>query len=161
MIVNFLDTTLSLNTGTHEPCNKANHNPLYINISSNHPPNIIKNFPENMQKKISKLSSSTSIFSNSYIATHFLQADFNRIKFEQGNTSTTSSRNRKSNKIWFNPPWKHLSAKSCIMQEPLNWSATQIILRGSYMKQILTERSFQKDFREVRVYIFNQIYCKP
>ena len=118
MIVNFLDATQSLNTGTHEPYNKANHNPLYINISSNHPPNIIKNFPENMQKKkkknqkkkkkkkkkISKLSSSTSIFNNFYIAADFLQADFNRIKFEQGKTSTTSNRNRKSNKIWFNPP---------------------------------------------------------
>ena len=113
------------------------------------------------KKKISKLSSSTSIFNNFYVAADFLQADFNRIKFEQGKTSTTSNRNRKSNKIWFNPPWKHLSAESCIMQEPLNWSATQIILHGSYMRQILTERSFQKDFTEVRVYIFNQIYCKP
>ena len=62
MIVNFLDVTLNLNTGTHEPYNTLNNNPLYININSNHPPKIIKNLPENIQKRISKLSSSTRIF---------------------------------------------------------------------------------------------------
>ena len=64
-IVNFLDVTLNLDNGNHEPYNKPNNNPLYININSNHPPNIIKNLPENIQKRINKLSSSTSIFNNS------------------------------------------------------------------------------------------------
>ena len=64
-IVNFLDVTLNLNIETHEPYNKPNNNPLYINMSSTHPPNIIKNLPENIQKRISKLSSSTRSFNNS------------------------------------------------------------------------------------------------
>ena len=64
-IVNFLDVTLNLNTGTHETYNKRNNNPLYININSNHPSKIIKSLPENIQKRISKLSSSTRIFNNS------------------------------------------------------------------------------------------------
>ena len=42
--VNFLDVTLNLTTGKYQPCNKPDNNPLYINILSNHPPNIIKIF---------------------------------------------------------------------------------------------------------------------
>ena len=37
-----IDVILNLNTGTHEPHNKPNNNPLNINIDSNHPPHIIK-----------------------------------------------------------------------------------------------------------------------
>ena len=43
--VNFLDVTLNLTTGKYQPYNKPDNNPLYINILSNHPPNIIKNIP--------------------------------------------------------------------------------------------------------------------
>ena len=39
--VNFLDVTLNLTTGKYQPCNKPDNNPLYVNILSNHPPNII------------------------------------------------------------------------------------------------------------------------
>ena len=45
--VNFLDVTLNLTTGKYQPYNKPNNNPLYINILSNHPPNIIQNLPIN------------------------------------------------------------------------------------------------------------------
>ena len=62
--LNFLDATLNLNTGTHEPYNKPNDNPLYINIDSNYLPNIIKNLPENTQKRITNLSSITGIFNS-------------------------------------------------------------------------------------------------
>ena len=54
-ILNFLDVTLNLNTGTHEPYNRPNNNPLYININSNHTPNILKYFPGNIEKRINKL----------------------------------------------------------------------------------------------------------
>ena len=84
-IVNFLDVTLNLNTGTRESYNKRNNNPLYININSHHPLTIIKSLPENIQKGISKLSSITRIFNNSkdlynnaLSASEFQQ----RIKFE-------------------------------------------------------------------------------
>ena len=45
--VNFLDVTLNLKTGKYKPYNKSDNNPLYINILSNHTPNIIKNLPDN------------------------------------------------------------------------------------------------------------------
>ena len=49
---NFLDIIPNLTTGKYQPYNKPDINPLYINILYNHPPNIIKNLPDNMYKRI-------------------------------------------------------------------------------------------------------------
>ena len=107
-IVNFLGITLNLNTGTHEPYNKPNNNALYINVNSNHPPKIIKNLPENIQKRVNKLSSSTRIFNsskdlhdNALSGSGFQQ----RIRFEQHKTSATPNKNRKRNIAFFNHPY--------------------------------------------------------
>ena len=54
--VNFLDVTLNLTTGKYQPYNKPDNNPLHINILSSHPPNIIKNLPGNISKRINILS---------------------------------------------------------------------------------------------------------
>ena len=94
--MSFLDVTLNLNIGTHENYNKRNKNSLYINIISNHPPKITKNLSENIQRRISKLSSSTRILNNSkdlynnrpaLSAGRFQQ----RIKFEQGQQHQTKT----------------------------------------------------------------------
>ena len=50
---NFLDIILNLTTGKYQPYNNPDNNPLYINILYIHPPNIIKNLPDNMYKIIS------------------------------------------------------------------------------------------------------------
>ena len=60
--VNFLDVTLNLTTGKYQPYNKPDNNPLYINILSNHPPNIIKNLPDNISKRINTLSADETTF---------------------------------------------------------------------------------------------------
>ena len=49
-IVNFLDITLNLSTGKYQPYNKPDSDPLYIDVNSNHPPNIIKSLPNNIAK---------------------------------------------------------------------------------------------------------------
>ena len=41
-IVNYLDVTFNLTDGSYYPYRKPNNLPQYINIKSNHPPNIIK-----------------------------------------------------------------------------------------------------------------------
>ena len=63
--VNFLDVTLNLTTDKYQPYNKPHNNPLYINILSNHPPNIIKNLPENISKIINTLSADETTFNKS------------------------------------------------------------------------------------------------
>ena len=40
--VNFVNVTLNLTTDKYQPYNKADDNPLYINILYKHPPNVIK-----------------------------------------------------------------------------------------------------------------------
>ena len=44
--VNFLDVTFNLCTGKYQPYKK--NTPNYINVNSNHPPNIIKALPNNI-----------------------------------------------------------------------------------------------------------------
>ena len=63
--VNFLDVTLNLSTGKYQPYNKPDNNPLCINILSNHPPNIIKNLPGNISKRINNLSGDETTFNKS------------------------------------------------------------------------------------------------
>ena len=57
--------TLNLTTGKYQPYNKSDNNPLYINILSNHPPNIIKNLPGNISKRINNLSADETTFNTS------------------------------------------------------------------------------------------------
>ena len=64
-VVNFLDLTINLSTGKYESYNKPDNKPLYINVNSNHPPNIIKNLPESISRRINKLSSDKTVFNNS------------------------------------------------------------------------------------------------
>ena len=49
-IVNFLDVTLDLSTGVYKPYMKPNNTILYVNRLSNHPPAIIRNIPESVNK---------------------------------------------------------------------------------------------------------------
>ena len=63
--VNVLDITLNRTTGKDQPYNKQDNNPLYINILSNHPPNIIKNLLDNNSERINTLSADEATFNKS------------------------------------------------------------------------------------------------
>ena len=56
-VVNYLDVTLDLNTGKHYPFMKPGNVPSYVHAKSNHPPNIIKRIPENINQRLSNISS--------------------------------------------------------------------------------------------------------
>ena len=62
--VNFLDVTFSLCTGKYQPYKKPNDTPTYINVNSNHPPNIIKALPNSISQRISNISSDKATFNN-------------------------------------------------------------------------------------------------
>ena len=50
--VEFLDVTFSLITGLYTPYKKPNHNVLYINTSSDHPPQVIKQLTNSINKRL-------------------------------------------------------------------------------------------------------------
>ena len=60
--VDFLDVTLNLNNSTFKPFSKSNSTPTYINIDSNHPRLILKQFPKAMNQSINRLSSCKKYF---------------------------------------------------------------------------------------------------
>ena len=71
-IFNYLDVTLNLNDGTYKPYRKPNDETLYVHAKSNHPPNIIKEVPIAIEKRLCNLSASKEIFEGA--AMHYRQA---------------------------------------------------------------------------------------
>ena len=95
-----------LTTGKYKPYNKPGNIPLYINVKSNHPPNIIKNLPENISRRINKLSSDKSIFENSkdlYNSALSNSGFKDKIKFNPDYKRNISKNNNTKRKIiWLN-----------------------------------------------------------
>ena len=63
-MVTFLHVTFDLCTGRFQPYKKPNHTPIYINVNSNHLPNIIKGLPDSILKLTSNISSDKVTFNN-------------------------------------------------------------------------------------------------
>ena len=59
---NFLDVTFNLENNTYKPYMKPNHSPVYVHVESNHPPNILKNIPASVNKRLSSRSSNEEVF---------------------------------------------------------------------------------------------------
>ena len=109
-VVDYLDVTLNLNDGSYKPYRKENDDTLYVNAKSNHPPNIIKQLPLSIEKRLQTLSSSKEVFDEA--AKHYQQA-LNKcgyshvLQFKKHDAihETSKRRNRKRKVIWFNPPY--------------------------------------------------------
>ena len=106
--MDFLEVTFDLVNEIYKPYRKPNNKPLYINKHSNHPPNILKQLPKSIEKRISETSSNINIFnrlikiyndalheSNSKQTLHFVIP-------APKNNHDNQKRERKQNKIWFN-----------------------------------------------------------
>ena len=61
-VVDFLDITFNLNNGIYKPYKKPNDRLLYINKSSNHPPQIINQLPKIISDRLSRNSSNKEVF---------------------------------------------------------------------------------------------------
>ena len=59
-----MDVTFNICAGKYQPYKKPNDTPTYVNVNSNHPPNIIKALPKNISRRISNISSIKAIFNN-------------------------------------------------------------------------------------------------
>ena len=61
-VVDFLDVTFNLKDGTYKPYQKPDNKISYINVQSNHPPNITNQLPRRIEQQLSSNSSNETIF---------------------------------------------------------------------------------------------------
>ena len=104
----FLDVTFNLLDGTYKPYKKPNDQPLYVNASSNHPPQIINQLPISISNRLSNNSSNKQVFDMS-------KGEYEKALRESGYKNVSliytdkkdikQKRNRSRNIIWFNPPF--------------------------------------------------------
>ena len=99
-----MDVTFNLCTGKHQPYKKRNETPTYINVNSNHLPNIIKALPNNISKGISNILSNKATFDN--VATSYndvLSASGYKENLTYQQDLTPSKKVGQRKIIWFNP----------------------------------------------------------
>ena len=103
----FLDVTFDLATGTYRPYKKPNDKILYVHVASNHPPNILKQIPESISKRLSRNSSNKEIFNNykEDYETAIRKSGYKEPLKYIDNTVNTRRKNRSRQIIWFNPPY--------------------------------------------------------
>ena len=108
-IINYLDFLLNLNNSKYKPYHKPDNEILCIHKDSNHPTSILKQIPTSIEKKISTLSSSETIFSESkeiYQKDLEISGYWQTLKYCLANENVSRSKwNRNRNVIWFNPPF--------------------------------------------------------
>ena len=108
-IVHFLDLTLNLEDESFRIYSKPGNVPQYVHKMSNHPPAVLKNLPQNVNKRLSSISSNEELFNNDIpIYQEAIKKsgyDF-QLKFDpSASNPKAKSKNRKRNILWFNPPW--------------------------------------------------------
>ena len=107
-IVNFLDITFNLQDGSFKPYRKPNDKPLYININSNHPRNIIQQIPEMTSKRLSSISSNEDIFKDAapYYENILKTSGYKEnLSYQSESSKADTRKNRNRKIIWFNPPY--------------------------------------------------------
>ena len=107
-IVDYLDITLNLKDGTYKPYQKPDNTLTYIHTESNHPPNIIKQIPKTIEKRLSDNSANEQIFSESAeIYENALKKSGYNVKLKYNPTAqkANNNKNHKRKIIWFNPPF--------------------------------------------------------
>ena len=100
---------LHLHSGKHYPYTKEGNIPLYKHKKSNHPPSILKNIPDSINKRLCEISSDQECFDN---AKTVYQEALNKSSYkynlsyrESHNVPQPTRRNRPRNILWYNPPY--------------------------------------------------------
>ena len=107
-VVNYLDATFNLNTGTFKPFHKPDTETNYIHAESDHPPNILKQLPLAVERRISDLSANEEIFvqSKAYYQDALKKSGYtHQMTYNPSTPPTNNRRNRGRRIIWFNPPF--------------------------------------------------------
>ncbi len=101
---------MDIRNATYKPYAKPNNIPLYVHSKSNHPPNILKNIPESINRRLSSISCNETVFNE---AAPKYQEALNKseykynLKYKPPQENTNTIKKRKRNIIWFNPPFSN------------------------------------------------------
>ena len=107
-IVDFLDVTFNLLYETCKPYKKQNDQLLYVNTSSNHPPQVIKQLPISTSNRLSNNSSNKQVF---YISKGEYEKALRKSGYKNVSLIYTDKKEIKQKRnlsrsiIWFNPPF--------------------------------------------------------
>ena len=107
----FLDVVLDLSTGAFWPYRKPNDTPLYVNAQSNHPPQVIKNLPKMIGKRLSSISCNQERFDQAKpeyqeaLRSSGYKSDLVYEPEAQPQEQVRAKRTRKRRILWFNPPF--------------------------------------------------------
>ena len=110
--VDFLDVRFDLVNNTYQPYRKPNNEPVYIHKQPNHPPNILKELPKSINKRISDISCDENVFNNAKLTyekalnnSGFTET-FSYIKPSDQNINNREAKKKRKRKIiWYNPPF--------------------------------------------------------
>ena len=105
----FLDACFNIKSHKYFPFRKPNDSPQYINTSSNHPPQVIKQIPKTISQRLSKLSCDKSEFQKAipdYQSALSASGYHEKLEYQEENTQTSSNKKkRKRQIIWYNLPY--------------------------------------------------------
>ena len=168
--VDFLDMTFDLDKNIYKPYRKPNNSPIYINKNSNHPPNILKQLPKSIAKRISETSSSEEIFNKSIkIYSKVLKKSGfkDELKYSPNEVQELRNENirkRKRKIIWFNPPYsKNVQAnmgKAFLKLLKKHFSASHILYKVFNKNHVKISYSCMKNKNSV-VSSHNRNILKP
>ena len=101
----FLDVTFNADNGKNWPNKKPNLQLQYIHKQSNHSPDIKKQLPKIIEKRLFGISYNLEEFDKAIPAcAHALEKSGYKQKLEFATENSTRKRHRKRNFTWFNPP---------------------------------------------------------
>ena len=109
-LIDYLDVTFNLKEGTYKPYHRPDNKIIYINVQSNHPPNIIKQLPKTIEQELSNNASNETRFNEAVtLYVKVLSEGGYDAKLKYNPNQKTKQRNKKKNRkrniIWFNPPY--------------------------------------------------------
>ena len=105
--VNFLDVTFNLNSGLYDPYKEPSDQLLYVTTSSDHPPQVIKQRPNSINRKLIDNLSNKDVFNaskNEYEEALHKSGCKSNHEFQREISSKKKNRRRLRNIIWLNPP---------------------------------------------------------
>lgn len=109
-IVDYLDMTLKLAIGTFQPYRKPKSPPLYVDLRSCYPPQVLRQIPIGINKRLQRISCNEEVFNDAKTLYEDALASSGHpktmtYKDEPSKKKKKAKKGRNRDVIWFNPPY--------------------------------------------------------